>query len=288
MTLAEICQAICGVRDRILGFDGAHLFLQQFSEQAGDAGVAAGGFDASPLGDVFFESDGDVAELRFGGHENSVTRKSCRANALSQKNAGENKPNPVAIIPWVLGNKTVTSFRLWALGWMALGALLVPFLHGQPSRVWKAATYKGLVVGTSSRSDVIRTLGKPKYIGPEEDTGEPIMEFEVKEPVPGKLTAYVRHGVLEGLALTPSGTLGRADIIKKFGRDYLDVHYAVDECLSEGGTAPLYENPDGPFEQIEYRSRGIAIVLRNGEVEAIVFEGPPFPTSRSRCSSRSR
>lgn len=183
----------------------------------------------------------------------------------------------------------MASRRLHAFRCVVLGSLLAQaILHGQPSRVWKAATYKGLVVGTSSRSDVIRTLGKPRYVGYEEDTGEPVMTYEVTSPEPGDLMVYVRHGILRGLTLNPSSALTRAEIIRKFGPDYLDGHYSVDECLSEGGTAPLYENPDGPFEQIEYRSRGIAVALQNGEVEAIVFEGPPFPASRSRCSSKSR
>ncbi len=48
--------------------------LSKFSQQARDASVAAGGFDAGPAGDVFLESHGDIAEAPIVRHETSVTR----------------------------------------------------------------------------------------------------------------------------------------------------------------------------------------------------------------------
>jgi len=44
---------------------GEHLFLEQSSEKLRDAGVLAGGFDASPEGHIFFEGYSHIAELRF-------------------------------------------------------------------------------------------------------------------------------------------------------------------------------------------------------------------------------
>ena len=179
--------------------------------------------------------------------------------------------------------------RLGSLRWLLLVAVLLQsLLFAQASRKWKAAPYNGLIVGESSRTQVIRKLGKPKYEQKEEDTGEPTMNYSVTDPIPGDLTVYVRGGILRGLTLTPSRTFTETEIIARFGRDYVETHYSVDECLSAGGTAPLYENPTGSLERIEYRSRGLAIVMRSDdEVQAIVFEGPPFLATRSRCSSKS-
>ena len=41
---------------------GGHALRQEFTKQPGDAGIAPGGLDAGPLGDVLFEGDGYVAE----------------------------------------------------------------------------------------------------------------------------------------------------------------------------------------------------------------------------------
>lgn len=156
-------------------------------------------------------------------------------------------------------------------------------LFGQSSRVWKPAVYRGLVMGESSREDVLQKLGTPQYEGREQDTGVPIMSYSVTDPEPGELAVYIRNRVLRGMTLTPARPPKKTELIRKLGSDFLNVHYSFDECLSEGGTAPLYQDPNGRFERIEYRSRGLSLIIDNDEVQAIVFAGPPFPATKSRC-----
>src|ERR1035441_320696 len=74
---------------------------------------------------------------------------------------------------------------------------------------WSAATYHGLTVGTSSRADVLKLLGKPSFVGKEEDTGTPIMSYEAVDPVPGTLTVYIMSGILDGIEI------GRASCRKR-------------------------------------------------------------------------
>lgn len=157
---------------------------------------------------------------------------------------------------------------------------------GQDSRKWSAAVYDHLVVGESSRNAVLKQLGKPDWVGQEADTGLPVMHFTVSDPVPGTLVVHTRHGILGGLALYPKKELTKADIVHMFGSHNLMTRYSSDDCLTEGGSAPIYEDPKGSLEQLEYRSRGIAVAVHGDEVEVIEFVGKPFYPTRSHCKGR--
>ena len=65
MPLAETGQSLGGICGGIAS-EFAHALFQQFAQKAGDAGVAAGGLDASPLSHVLFQGDGYVAEAMGG------------------------------------------------------------------------------------------------------------------------------------------------------------------------------------------------------------------------------
>jgi len=62
MPFAEICEPISHIGEGIVCGNGFHSLFEKFSEQTGNAGVAAGGFDTCPAGDIFFQGDGDIAE----------------------------------------------------------------------------------------------------------------------------------------------------------------------------------------------------------------------------------
>jgi hypothetical protein len=156
------------------------------------------------------------------------------------------------------------------------------------SKKWVPAVYRGLVVGRSTKADVLRVLGKPKSVGKEQDTGVPTISYAVSHPVQGMLVVYIRRGLLDSMSLFPQTQPTKDDIIGVLGSDYLVVRYAADDCLGEGGAAPIYEDRNGPIERIEYRSRGLAVSLHDGEVDAILFVAKPFGPTRSRCSGSKR
>jgi len=161
----------------------------------------------------------------------------------------------------------------------------------QSGTPWVAATYHGLVMGKSTRADVLKLLGKPKWVGREQDTGVPIISYEVADPVPGSLTVYIKNGILESLALDPKTSLVKSDIIHRFGPGYMIVHYSADECLDEGGAAPIYEDTKGPFMHMEYRNRGLAALFfynNDEKVETIVFTHQPFGPTHSLCAKRGK
>jgi hypothetical protein len=48
----------------------SHALLQETGQQARDAGLSSSGFEPSPAGDVFFQSDGNVSQTSF--HDTNV------------------------------------------------------------------------------------------------------------------------------------------------------------------------------------------------------------------------
>jgi|SRR5579864_235118 len=153
-----------------------------------------------------------------------------------------------------------------------------------PSQRWIPAVYHGLTVGKSSRADVLRILGKPTSTGKGGEAGIPYVSYDVSDPIAGTLTVYIRRGIIHEMDLKPKALTTKKDIIRLFGPDYRMVRYSVDECRNEGGVAPLYEDPDGPFEQMEYRPQGIAVSFDLNEVEVIAFVARPEGSTHSRCA----
>jgi len=139
-------------------------------------------------------------------------------------------------------------------------------LHAQkkPASTWMPATYRGLTVGTSSKGDVLRVLGIPASITKDSDSGEPLWNYQVSDPFPGSLEAYIKNGTtLGGLTLTPSRPVTGAEITRLLGPNYL---------YSKRPTA------SGPLEMLAYPNRGIAIILQfknNEAVDMIIYSAKP-------------
>jgi hypothetical protein len=180
----------------------------------------------------------------------------------------------------------------WVLAILIVSTLTqVASTQVKPDKPWTPAVYHGLVMGRSTRAAVIGVLGKPKWVGHEQDTGAPILVYDVTYPFEGLLTVYIGNGVLESLALEPKVTLAKNDITRLFGRGYITVHYSVDDCLGEGGAAPIYEDPKGPIMHMEYRDRGLAAVFNYNnvdKVEAVIFISKPFGLTHSLCTNRGK
>jgi hypothetical protein len=134
---------------------------------------------------------------------------------------------------------------------------LAPSLHAQkkPAPVWTPATYRGLTVGSSSKEDVLRVLGKPSSISKDSDSAEPLWYYQVSDPFPGSLEAYIKGGTtLGGFTLRPSRQVTRAEIIKMFGSNYRYSKHLI---------------ASGPLEMLAYPDQGIAIFSQYGNHEVI-------------------
>jgi hypothetical protein len=176
---------------------------------------------------------------------------------------------------------------------VSLGLLLASGLaskareHG--SQTWVPAVYHGLVVGKSTRADVLRVLGKPTWVGHESDTGTPMMDFQVSDPVPGNLSVLFRRGgILDGMALSPKQPLTEKDIVRILGSDFLVVRYAMDFCSEDDGVGTLYESRDGSVKHLEYRSRGLVVSFYHEEVQEITFVERLSVPKHSRCQGQGK
>lgn len=177
-------------------------------------------------------------------------------------------------------------------------SLEVQQLNAKPegsNRDWGTATYKGLIIGKSTRADMLRVLGEPEWSGPPSNQGKVDQNPEIwntykgSGDFPGQTTVVIdKHSsVILSIDLYPEA-LSKEEAIRRLGDHYIKTRYDLDMCLSTDGgeSAPLYESPNGEIEIIEYRSRGIAIrVNYQGNVDHIQYVNKPIGTPSSKCST---
>ena len=156
---------------------------------------------------------------------------------------------------------------------------------------WRASTYRGLTVGKSKRANMLRVLGRPQWSGSpgDQSPGDPDPEiwheYEKGVEFEGKLTVVVkkRSGIISRIDLYPK-ELSKDAALKHFGEGYRETKYAFDNCLDDGESAPIYESADGQITYLEYRERGIALVLNErNKVEHISFVKDPIGSASSKC-----
>ena len=158
-------------------------------------------------------------------------------------------------------------------------------LHDQ---TWRAATYRGLIVGKSTRADMLRVLGKPLSSSPsaDQDPPYPIIWNEygrLTGDTPGTLAVEVdsRNNRIVSISVTPD-RMTKEEAIRLFGNDYLLMGYEACKGLPpEAEVGPVYENPKASeIDYLEYRNRGIAMHLDyQGMVDAIYFVAKPIGLS---------
>ena len=167
-----------------------------------------------------------------------------------------------------------------------------PGIRASASR-WRPAVFRTLTVGKSKRVDMLRALGKPKWSrvtpGAEDDDPEAGAvtwnNYDKVGEFPGitNVAFDKRTEVISRVDFYPA-KLSKQEAITHFGAAFVITRYAVDPCLADEDSEPLYESPQGPLVSIEYRSRGIAIsVGANDLVTKISYVAGPIGRSKSRC-----
>jgi len=171
-----------------------------------------------------------------------------------------------------------------------------PGLHGSSGR-WRPAIFRGLTVGKSKRADMLRVLGKPKWSrttpgAEDDDPDEGALTWNNYERIgefPGitNVAFEKRTEVITRIDFYPE-KLSKKDAVSHFGRSYVTTRYALDSCLADEDSEPLYESAQGPLVSIEYRPRGIAIsVGHNDLVTKISYVAGPIGSSKSKCKNAS-
>ena len=121
-------------------------------------------------------------------------------------------------------------------------------------------------------------------IAPDTDN-VPVFAYEVVDPVKGRLEVYFSRWVVSSMALFPDTPLSKADVIRIFGSNYLEVRYDTDPCGKDTntGTSEIYEDASGEVKHLEYRDKGIAVHFQLTEGTEILYVHEPFGPPHSRC-----
>ena len=164
-------------------------------------------------------------------------------------------------------------------------------VSGDKNRGWRAATYRGLTIGKSTRADMLRVLGKPHSSGPSSDQEPPYPIIwndygTIEGDLSGRLAVEIdsRNNRIIGISISPNN-MPKEEAIRYFGKDYVAMDYEFCRGIPMDATVgPVYENPkSGNISYIEYRSRGIAIHLDyRGMVNAIYFVDSPMGLASER------
>lgn len=160
-----------------------------------------------------------------------------------------------------------------------------PFIEQrQLNSEWQAAVVKGLTIGRSTREEMVRAFGAPKWSESFNEENVDWIHYDGGGEVPGELVFIVdqKTGVIRTLTLSPT-KLTRTDAIKHFGDNYKVSRYQFCKGFEEEDSAPIYESPTGGLVYLEYRTKGIALAIRyNDEVEYIAYVSDPIGSKCKR------
>lgn len=165
-----------------------------------------------------------------------------------------------------------------------------PIRHSQQR--WGAANFRGLIVGKSNRAAMLRILGQPKWsrAQKEEEADEDAPQevwnnYDGVGEFPGPTTVVLdkRTGVIIRIDFFPE-KLTREQAIAHFGRNYITMRYDFDPCPGSEEDEPVYESPSGPLTSIEYRARGIAVLVGyKNLVTKISYVSGPIGATKPKC-----
>jgi len=167
---------------------------------------------------------------------------------------------------------------------------------------WQPATYKGLIMGTSTYDDMLRILGSPEDVVPSEKERKKDKKFEnsplqevwyyynTDGEIPGKVIVGVNHRTKRIIRITirpQDANLSKEKVVEHYGNDYVITRYSLDDCLGDWDSAPIYESPDGQIKRLEYREKGISVSLGDKDVvNHITYESESPGSSESKCKDQ--
>lgn len=160
-----------------------------------------------------------------------------------------------------------------------------------PSK-WSPGEFRGLTAGKSTKADMVRVLGNPD--GEPGRASDPTMllyKYEGKGDLQGRIEVAVRKtdNVIVNISENLPVALPRTPAYKRFGHDYRSVSYSRADCAAKQGIAPLYRDPRGPIEMIEYPERGVALALDQYgyDIASILYlSKPPGAERAPACVAR--
>lgn len=166
-----------------------------------------------------------------------------------------------------------------------------PNLSPSPKQKWQVATFHGLVMGKAKVDDLRKVFGEPLEIVDLTSVGNKddiLYYYDSKEEIIGKIVVWIKKKTktIASVELRPD-SMSRNEISQYFGEGYIITRYSFSDC--SGATfdsAPLYEDPNGVVESIEYRDKGIAIAIfdDNNMIQHILYLSEPYGRELSKCN----
>lgn len=171
---------------------------------------------------------------------------------------------------------------------LALLAMLgVAAIAGAQEPAWKPGQFKDLLTGKAKRTDVIRVLGESK---PNRAAKIETYTYPDKGEFGGKLMVDVNPstGLVETITEQLSPNLTRTQSYKKFGKDYREVRYSISNCPQQGSIPPVYRDPKGGIELLEYPQKGIVLWPNQYgfDIAAVVYRAKPLPAKKPVCGKK--
>lgn len=158
-----------------------------------------------------------------------------------------------------------------------------------PNKNWQVAIFHGLVMGKSKVDDLRKVLGEPLQIADLTSVGDKnhlLYHYESKEKIIGKIVVWVnkKTQIIGNIELRPD-SMSKMEALEYFGEDYIITRYSSSDCPEATfDSTPLYEEPNGEIKFIEYRDKGIAILIsEDNTVQYISYLSEPIGSELSKC-----
>ena len=159
--------------------------------------------------------------------------------------------------------------------------------QGTKKKKWQPATWKSLTAGKSTRADVLKLLGKPiRKDFTEPDSPEVWYIYKDVADFPGQFTVAIVNKTqrVRAMMLGPDPEVKKDVVLKHLGDGWEITRYesCPGDYIVEG---PVYQDDKGHVEFIEYRSKGIGLLVGYQDVvhDIEYLEAPPGLSSVKQC-----
>jgi hypothetical protein len=129
---------------------------------------------------------------------------------------------------------------------------------------WHASDFHGVTAGKSNKAAVVKAFGDPA------ETRQPSLAAFANDACCEELLYHGKgdNGGELSIAIRKNGTvvyildqfksaMPRSTAYRKYGKDWHDHAYSSAKCAERAGIAPLYRDPAGPIELVEYPDKGM-------------------------------
>lgn len=166
----------------------------------------------------------------------------------------------------------------------ALSAAKAGLAQGRDARAYRAALYRGLVIGKSLRSSSLKALGKPTYTGPVEGDAQSLedgYEGTGLFPLPYYRFRVLwdrKTSVIHNIEVQLKEPIPVELLKRQFGGRWILTRWDQDVCPDQG-LETLYPSRSGAIAIWENRSNGLSY---GSESMVFEFRSKPLGLPRSR------